>query len=126
MTFLKRIEEGARLPLLYGTAWRDVERDFTVCAPVPLNLGIQLARRIWHWAVRWAWPSKYDKDIHAAFSAGYNRGWASSEDRRKRERDDAHRAIKWLIQEHRRKNECIVALEALLDKIGAPAPDRKT
>ena len=46
------VEQGFRIPRLYSPAWREWDRDCTVCFIWPLNLLFGLVRRIWI-AIRW-------------------------------------------------------------------------
>ena len=45
------IEEAEQIPNGYGLAWRDFPRRVTICYPIPLNLILNLLRRLWHWSL---------------------------------------------------------------------------
>jgi hypothetical protein len=52
MKILKTINQGEMLPRFYGLAWVEWHRDGAVCAPVPLNWVIAVARAIWVFATQ--------------------------------------------------------------------------
>jgi len=45
----KTINAGMMIPKGYGIAYYEPWSDRTVCYPIPLNIIISLARRIWVW-----------------------------------------------------------------------------
>ena len=67
--------EGARIPLGYGPAWRDYEREFIVCYPLGLHLIMRWARDLRHWFMEVGYPGHYDQVTMARYVKGYQRGF---------------------------------------------------
>ena len=51
MKLVKYVVEGEPFPNWYGCAWRDFAMRRTVCYPIPLNLILNVFRRLWHWSL---------------------------------------------------------------------------
>jgi len=51
MKLVKYVAEGEAMHTGYGCAWRDFSRRRTVCYPIPLNIIMNILRRLWHWAL---------------------------------------------------------------------------
>ena len=47
----KIIKQGERIPKGYGIAYYEMWADRTVCYPIPINIIIALARRVWIWCM---------------------------------------------------------------------------
>ena len=47
--FLQTIREGERLPLGYGIAYYDYDRDVAMCMPVPINAIVGAIRYAYRW-----------------------------------------------------------------------------
>jgi hypothetical protein len=47
MSFVKRISQGQIIPAWYGVAWKDWQRDQTVCLPLGLNLLASMCRGLY-------------------------------------------------------------------------------
>ena len=68
MKFLVNVSEGGIIPWGYGVAWRDWARYEHVCAPVPFNVILALARRVYFWLVFAAVGSAYDKAVQTGIA----------------------------------------------------------
>lgn len=76
MKFFKHIEPGEMLPRAYGVCWKDYSRRETVTCPIPLNIPIAIAYRLWWWAKNPIGTKKrLDYLIVEAESRGYQRGY---------------------------------------------------
>ena len=51
MKLVKYVVEGQAMHIGYGCAWRDFLHRRTVCYPIPLNIIMNILRRLWHWAL---------------------------------------------------------------------------
>ena len=94
MKIAKEVLEGERYPKGYGLAWRDFSRRVSICYPVPLNLILNLLRRLWHWSLL-SFRLK-----HSAFDKTYLEGYrnGSDETAQRYERDESARIARIAIQ----------------------------
>lgn len=79
---VKRINEGERIPHMYGIAWRSYITRQAVCLPLGLNVVAGLVRDCYHGIAQGWKPSAYvtikdaDKRATAAYSEGFTAGVA--------------------------------------------------
>lgn len=69
-----RIVEGALIPRGYGIAYYDIARAEVICYPIPLNIFINYARKIYWKLVKPSLP-KIESVIAKAYSKGKFDGW---------------------------------------------------
>ena len=68
MKMRRYVYEGELIPKLYGVAWYDVLYLRAVCYPLPINVLIALAHRLW-------WKMKKPAVRHCELHRRYLEGW---------------------------------------------------
>jgi len=72
MKLVKYIVEGEAMHTGYGCAWRDFLHRRTACYPIPLNIIMNILRRLWHWAL---WNDLKHTKIDQRVMKMYNEIW---------------------------------------------------
>ena len=64
MRIKKIISGGEMIPIGYGISYYEVWADRSVCYPIPINIIISLARRVWIWFM---WRHGLSRDDYAHY-----------------------------------------------------------
>ena len=72
MKLVKYVVEGEAMHRGYGCAWRDFYTRRTVCYPIPLNIIMNILRRLWHWAL---WNDLQHTKIDERMNQAYHKIW---------------------------------------------------
>lgn len=76
----RSLQEGGRIPRGYGVAYIDLMRMEAVCYPIPFNLVVNAARKLYHGLLS---PSieEREKEIYNAYQRGKCEGWRARQKR---------------------------------------------
>ena len=75
-----RLEEGERIPWGYGLAYYDFAYAQAVCYPIPLNLIVNVCRKIYWKLAKPSFP-KWESELAKAYQRGLVKGWKLRQER---------------------------------------------
>jgi hypothetical protein len=65
------VRESERIPRWYGLSYYEFETASAIAHPIPFNLIVRLARRVYH-VVR---AGMWERDLQNAYSKGFDKGF---------------------------------------------------